>query len=236
MRSSLDRYNWHARVFPVYISILPITLALSVTLPQSFKWPLGPVTVFVPLLLAFFAAQIGADPGKRLEKRLWCEWDGPPTTRFLRHSNTEFNRVSREKVHATFRRLGFALPSTNDENEDPKAADIHWEACTEALIVRTRDRTRYPLVYRGLTDYGFRRNLLGLKPLGVSLNFIALLLCLCEGWVSWQSREETDAAVGAAIISFVLLAIWLFWVTKKTVAISADRYARFLLETAQDLE
>ena len=236
MKSLTDGYNWRARVFPVYISILPITLALAATLPHSFEWPLGTLTAIFPLLLSFFSAQIGADPGKRLEKRLWCRWDGPPTTRFLRHSNTEFNRVTREKVHARLRRLGFMLPTADQEKTDPDTADVHWEACTEGLIARSRDRTRYPLVYRGLTDYGFRRNLLGLKPLGLTLTTIALLVCLWQVWVCWQNHEAADAAVGAAIVSLVLLAIWAFWVTEKTVAISADRYARFLLETSQNIE
>ena len=163
MGSLFDRYTWQARAFPVYITIAPASLGLAAIVPQGLDLPVGAAAAIVFGPLAFLAGQVGADFGKRLEKPLWMKWDGPPTTRFLRHSNAEFNRVTREQVHTKLRHLGLNVPSEKDQQADPHAADEHWEACTEELIRRTRDRRRFPLVFKGLTEYGFRRNLLGLK-------------------------------------------------------------------------
>ncbi len=188
--------------------------------------------VFIPL--AFLAGQVGADFGKRLEKRLWLQWGGQPTTRFLRHLNPEFNEVTRNRLHTKLRSLGLNIPSADDQKRDPQAADAHWEACAEELIRRTRDRKQFPLVFKGLTEYGFRRNLLGLKPLGWSLSIVTLIACLWEVCDSWSSQEAV--AVAAVLLSLSLLVIWTLGQLERTIAIAANRYARFLLEAAQEME
>ena len=50
-----------------------------------------------------------------------------------------------------------------EQEQDQCAADMHYQSCTEDLIRRTRDTRESPLVFKGLTEYGFRSNLLGLK-------------------------------------------------------------------------
>ena len=236
MRSVFDHYSWHARVFPVYVTISPIILTLSAILPDGLDLPLGATAAIVFVPLSFLTGQVGADFGKRLEKRLWIQWNGPPTTRFLRHSNAEFNVITRQRVHMKFHSLGFRVPSADDQRRNPQAADAHWEACTEELIRRTRDRGKFPLVFKGLTEYGFRRNLLGLKRLGLPLSIMALLGCLWKVWASWGNQEAVAVAVGATLLALSLLVVWIFWLTEEVVAISANRYARFLLEAAQELE
>ena len=236
MSSVFDRYSWQARVLPVYLTVSPIILALAAILPHGLDLPLGAATAIVFVPLSFLAGQVGADFGKNLEKRLWLQWDGPPTTRFLRHSNAEFNRITRKQLHTKLRSLGLDIPSADDQRRDPQAADAHWEACTEELIRKTRGRRRFPLIFKGLTEYGFRRNLLGLKPFGLPLSTVALLACSWKVWAGWGNQEEVAVAVGAALLSLSLLAVWIVWVRERTVAISANRYARFLLESAQELE
>ena len=236
MSSVFNPYGLQARVFPVYITISPIILGLAAILPQGLDLPLGVAAAIVFVPLAFLASQVGADFGKRLEKPLWIKWGGPPTTRFLRHSNEEFSSVTRQQLHTKLRSLGLHVPSSNDQQRDPNAADAHWEACTEALIRRTRDHKQFPLVYVGLTEYGFRRNLLGLKPFGLTLSIMALLGCSWKAWHSWFDQEPIGVPVGAGILSLSLFVAWVVWVRERTVAISANRYARFLLEAAQELE
>ena len=236
MDSILDRYNWQARVFPVYITIAPAILALAAILPQGLDLSLSAASVVFFVPIAFLSAQVGADFGKRLEKRLWLKWDASPTTRFLRHSNTEFNAVSRERLHMKLSDFGLKVPSVAYQQCNQQAADVYWEACTEYLINRTRDRKRFPLVFKALTEYGFRRNLLALKPFGILLSIVAVLICLWKTWDRWDGDEPIAVAVYASVLSSSLLIVWLVWVRQNTVAISAKRYARFLLEAAQELE
>ena len=102
------------------------------------------------------------------------------------------------------------------------------------MIRRTRDRVRFPLVFEGLVQYGYRRNLLGLKRVGLPVSIAALFVCM---WRVWAGRLELSAVAVAASTSLLcmgLVAIWVVWVREKTVAVAANRYARYLLEAALD--
>ena len=191
--------------------------------------------VFAPI--SFFLGQVGADFGKRLETELWTNWGGPPTTRFLRHGNREFNEVTRSRVHAKLRQLGLHVPTLEEQEQDPCAADTHYQSCAEDLRRRTRDTAKFPLVFKGLTEYGFRRNLLGLKVFGVALTVVAVAGSAWSTYTAWTATNELPAvSLVAGLISAGLLLAWLVWVTERTVKLSADRYARFILEAALEQE
>ena len=195
--------------------------------------PIGGAAALVFAPISFFLSQIGADFGKRLEKSLWTKWGGPPTTRFLRHGNHEFNEVTRGRVHAKLRQLGLHVPTRGEQEQDLCAADTHYQSCTEDLIRRTRDAIQFPLVFKGLTEYGFRRNLLGLKVFGASLTVVGVAGAAWSMYTEWTpSNELPGVSLVAGLISAGLLLAWLVWVTERTVKLSADRYARFLLEAA----
>ena len=181
-------------------------------------------------------SQIGADFGKQLEKRLWTAWGGPPTTRFLRNGNAEFNAVTRNRVHEELRKLGLHVPARAEEEHDNTKADKYFESCTEELIRRTRDRARFPLVFKALVEYGFRRNLLGLKPFGVTLTSATLAVAAWSAYTNWSIEHIPIVPAATAFIGMVLLLMWIAWVTPSTVKLSAERYARFILEAALSQE
>ncbi len=233
MNNILDPYSLQARVLPAYLSLMPLILMLVTVFPEGLKLPIGGSAAFISMPLSFLLGQFGADLGKHLESKLWNLWDGPPTTRFLRHGNNEFNENTRLRIHEGLRKLGIHVPTEEEQKYDWKAADSHFESCTEELIRQTRDKTKFPLVFRGLIEYGFRRNLLGLKPIGVSLAIISLIVII---WSSYSTLSITNELHATSIISGLttagLLIVWLTWVTERTVKIAANRYARFLLEAA----
>lgn len=237
MAITFDQYSRRARVFPVYLTILPFVLVLFSVLPEGLTFPLGGAAAIVFVPISFFFAQAGADFGKRLEGDLWRKWGGPPTTLFLRNSNLEFNEVTRHRIHENLRNLGLHVPSKDDELKDPFAADKHFESCTEELIRRTRNTRRFPLVFSNLTAYGFRRNLLGLKPIGVLLTCVGIVFVsyvLLKGWQDYGQIFPFPAT--GFLMMLGLLSGWLAWVNEESVRLSADRYARSLLEAALDLE
>ena len=237
MGIKFDTYSFRARVLPVYLTFAPVVLLLAAVVPEGLKLPIGGAAALVFAPISFFLSQIGADFGKRLEKSLWTKWGGPPTTRFLRHGNHEFNEVTRGRVHVKLRQLELHVPTREEQEQDQCAADTHYQSCTEDLIRRTRDTRKFPLVFKGLTEYGFRRNLLGLKVFGVSLTVVGLV---GSAWLTYTgltaTKELPAVALVAGLISAGLLLAWLVWVTKRTVKLSDDRYARFILEAALEQE
>ena len=178
----LDRYTWQARVLPVYFTSASAILAIAATLPEGLSLPLASASGVVFLPLAYFFSQVGADLGKRLEPGLWRSWGGPPTTRFLRHDNDEFNAATRKRVHGRLRELGCEIPTEAEEKSDPARAVELYASAVDELRRRTRPGVTnpFPLVYKGNIEYGFRRNLLGLKKIGV-WNCPGQLIGVCMG-------------------------------------------------------
>ena len=232
-----DTYSFRARVLPVYLTLAPVVPLLAAVVPEGHKLLIGGAAALVFAPVSFLLSQVGADFGKRLEEGLWTNWGGPPTTRFLRHSNHEFNEVTRGRVHAKLRQLGLYVPTSQEQEQDQRAADMHYQSCTEELIRRTRDTGRFPLVFKGLTEYGFRRNLLGLKVIGVFLTVAGGAGSAWSTYTAWTATNAPPAvSLVAGLITTGLLLAWLVWVTERTVKLSADRYARFLLEAALEQE
>ena len=237
MNIKFDGYTWRARVLPVYLIAAPAILAIAAALPEGLVLPLASASTIVFVPLSYFMSQVASDFGKSLEPRLWCSWDGPPTTRFLCHDNDEFNPATRERVQERLRALGLDIPTADQEKADRARALELYASAVDELRHLTRDTERFPLVYKGNTEYGFRRNLLGLKKIGLSVAVVALGAsgwALVHGW----NAESVILSVPAvtALLTGCLAFGWLIGVRSTSVRITADRYARYLLEAALDLE
>ena len=212
-------------------------MAIAATLPEGLNLPLAgaSASVFVPL--SYFLSQVASDFGKRLEPALWRSWGGPPTTRFLRHDNDEFNSATRERVHAHLRDLGLEIPTPEQEKADRARALGLYSSAGDELRRLTRDTERFPLVYKGNTEYGFRRNLLGLKKIGLT---VAVAGLGASGWALLHGWNTANVLLPVPSVTALLTAClvlgWMIGVRPDAVRITADRYARYLLEAALDLE
>ena len=202
---------------------------------STFRLPAPPASFWFRSRIS--SARVSADAGKRLETDLWNSWGGPPTTRFLTHGNAEFNAETRLRLHDSLRALGLRIPTAAEQEADPDRARELYASAVDELRRLTRDTTRFPLVFKGNVEYGFRRNLLGMKRAGVG---VALTSLLTAGWLSWRGWATISALPPLAIVAFLvsgcILLGWLLRVHADAVKLTADRYARYLLEAAGGLE
>ena len=138
------------------------------------------------------------------------------------------------------------LPSVEEEKADPEGTDRRYREATEFLREATRDTSKFPLVLAENANYGFRRNLWGIKKHGmVVAGICALLSCglallsvldctLAKPW--WLGVANVDSVlvirlvVATADVAFV--AFWLFWVKRAWIKTAADAYAERLLASA----
>ena len=232
-----DRYTWRARVLPAYLTVTPLVLAIAAILPDGLKLPLASASAIVFLPLSYFMSQVASDFGKQLEPALWRSWAGPPTTRFLQHDNKEFNPVTRNRVHIRLRAFGLEIPTPMEEKKDGARAIQLYASAVDELRRLTRDTERFPLVYKGNYEYGFRRNLLGLKRGGLAIAVFSMAVSAWALYHGWNSSSVVlPVPVGAVLLTGGLAVSWLVGVRPASVRITADRYARYLLEAALDLE
>ena len=180
-----DPYVRRARLQPALLVALPIALAALAYFPSGvvgwgILWSLLIASGGTALL-----SQVARDRGKRNEEELFQKWEGKPTTRRLRHRDAT-NIVLLNHQHARLKLLipDLVIPTAEDEAANPDHADQVYDACVLSLRERTRDRKKFPLVFEENCSYGFRRNLWGMKPLGIltsALGSLAILVGLLFG-------------------------------------------------------
>jgi hypothetical protein len=239
IESNFDAYTIRARLRPALIVILPVALAVLIFFPND----LTNLGLLVSLIVAFggtyLLSQIGRNMGKSKEDLLFAQWEGgKPTTRILRHS-TSTNLVILEQRHNKLKKLfpSLKIPNISEESKLPEKADQIYDACVKLLIGKTRDKDKFPLVFEELCNYGFCRNLWGMRPLGITTSIIGLLVSI--GFMStnfWILKSPIPPfAIICSLFSFLLLFLWVFVFTPLWVKVAADAYAERLLESCEIL-
>lgn len=166
-------------------------------------------------------------------------WGGKPSTAFLRHSGGAFNRHTLARYHRRLSELlpDLRLPSEAEERAEPSRCDEVYEACGDYLRAQTRDTTRFRVLFQELINYGFRRNLWGMKAIGVVLSLagIAITGALLVARTEAGKWPDPALAIGFAIDA-VMLVCWVAVIRPDWVRFTAEKYARQLLECADQLE
>ena len=226
-------YAWYARFAPMYLALLPLSIALGPWIPASIWETLG-IVAGAPAVLSVFLSEKGRDRGRRLQEGLWKSWGGPLITQYLRHRNSVINPHLKVEYHRKLALLlpNVTIPTPEQEQSHPDDADVVYDACSEHIVGVVRaEPERFWEAFRENRSYGFRRNLWGLKPFGI---FNSLLGCGVLGGAQgyhWQSAPAIDPILalgfGACAVS---LAAWCFLVTSEWIKVPSDAYAKRVLE------
>lgn len=226
----LDRYDRRARLAPALIVALPVGLAIVTWFPSGFRGLATAVSIGAWCGVTLLAANMGRDMGKQREPRLFARWGGKPTTRLLRHRDAP-NHTLLERQHELLSALVPEPPgpSREEERADPARADEVYELWTAVLRERTRDTTKFPLLFAENCSYGFRRNLWGMKPLGITTALIGGAAGVAKVWLTGPSDSTAPLAATCAGACTLLLLGWLFWFRDSWVRIPAEAYAERLL-------
>ncbi len=236
MASFFDNYSRNARLLPAFICAIPASItfaAFGSSVSAAIATVIGGASA---LGLTALLAQLGRDRGKSKEAGLFTIWGGKPSVAKLRHRNNSINPHTKSRYISKARGLlpEIAWPTSDEERTDPIGSDQKYEALSNFLLERTRDSKKYPLVYAELVNYGFRRNLWGLKPIGITcvvICCIALLLQSSYGLHRHVTTPPLTLVVASADI--IVLLIWSFWITPNWVRIAADAYAERLLSSLE---
>jgi len=208
------------------------SLAGRVSLSESF---VGGLAV---LGGAFLLAQLARDGGKKREPSLFAGWGGIPSVGIFRHRDARVDAITKARYHEKLSKLvaGAKAPSVADEDSDPVAADAVYLAWSTFVRTHARDAKKFALLLKENISYGYRRNLLGLRPLGIG---IALVSMVMSGFHLYRLREsggEVNASIAIALVfAIVMLCLWIFRFNVEWVRVPADAYAERLAEAVDSL-
>jgi hypothetical protein len=222
--AGLDSYDLKARLSPGYLAVGPIAVAVVVLAGEHLELVQVIASVVVALGLPFIVASRVRDHGKDLEPELWRSWGGAPATRMLRATESDPDAVDR-RLRAR-RRAGLDLPSAHVQRDDPEGADRQIQKVVAELIKQTKADA---VVQSELAEYGMRRNLLGVRALGLAAGCLTIGIGI--GDLAWGVVTDDGSALAAVVILAIASVATLIWsrVTPAWVRVAADRYAEALL-------
>jgi hypothetical protein len=227
----LDRYTIMARVIPAGIVALPVAGVAYTWAPFALTWAKGSAAAAALGAAAYTLSHVTRDAGKRLEERLLVKWGGWPSTAVLRHRDSTFDEISKARFHRRLVDLGAAkqMPTKEEENADPVAADAAYSAAATWLRAKTRDTKKFPLVFEENINYGFLRNLLGSKWYGLC---VAGLCIAADLPAIWMGKSHGLVAAGSVALWVCILA----GVTEPGLHRQAVTYARRLIEALDQID
>lgn len=240
----LDSYGRRARLYPALLTLLP-AVATAFAWGSSLVSGLtvaSVVTLAATFGLLYALANVSRSLGKGVETRLLKQWGCWPTTQMLRHRSPGLSSMTRARYHGFLKQAGpnLELPTAEQEEADPDAADEVYSSAVEWLKEQRREDT-FRILHNENAEYGFRRNMRGLKPAGLVvcaasvLGWVAALLLAAPNGTATEAAEllRLPNTLAWAAIGITLLAAlgWVFLVRDKWVKEAADHYALALLAT-----
>ena len=236
-----DHYTINARFMPACFSVLPFVLTMLAWCPSSKSILGGSLTVLISFGVMTFISNLG----NRCQKRLFSIWGGAPTTAILRHRDQVLDKYTKQRYHKWLdgKIDGLSLPKVENEIKDQTDADLKYQSAINFLREFTRDKTKYPAVYRDNVAYGFARNLLSIRMIGLLVALICVVINLYLVWPALAlAKVETDGiilsnyllGVGAGLTSVVFVLAFLLVINNNFVKERGFRYAKTLLESCEE--
>lgn len=235
----LDKYERRARLAPGLIALFPI--AVTVLALGFAHAPIlsGAVSLLSLVGLPVLLANAVRRAGQQLQEKLWLKWRGAPTTKALRLREPVNNEIQRDRWRADVEKVtGITLASRRAESANAASADEKIEVAVGRLRGLTRDEQRFPLIYIENRDYGFWRNLYGIRRSGCILS--VLCVAVLGSFITLHfAFHRTDPmiyvnAIGLAV-NLVIVSCWFFYPFEKSVRGAAEKYSYELLQGASSL-
>jgi hypothetical protein len=233
-----DAYERKARLYPALLLIAPPVAAGVALLSPKLTGLQSLGAAIVGCGGAFLLTQLARDAGKNREEALFEKWGGLPSIAIFRHRDTRLDAITKARYHKKLAGLvkETKAPTSEQEQADAADADAIYSAWSHYLRVNTRDTKKFGLLFQENVSYGYRRNVWGLRPLGIVASFASVVACGVRLYLIRHATGRLDEAlVAAGAFAAILLLLWLFRFTSHWVRIPADAYAARLAECAEAL-
>ncbi len=239
-----DHYTINARFMPAFFAVLPFALTMLAWCPSAKSIMGGSLTILISFGVMTFISTLISNFGNKYQEKLFSIWGGIPTTVILRHEDSLLDKYTKQRYHKWLNDniAGLDLPGLDDEKKNPADADLRYQSATNFLREYTRDKARYPAVYRDNVAYGFSRNLLAIRNFGLSIALICVMINVHLVWLTFdKNKAAVDTiilndyilGIGAGLASIIFVLAFLLVVNSHFVKERGFRYAKSLLESCE---
>jgi len=240
MLKTFDFYTLRARVYPALIALVPLFAQVVTYFPELPTNVMGKAlfTIAGSTGLLYLLATMSRSAGKKTEKRLLRKWGGWPTTIWLRHRDANVLPGTKQRYHRYLQAHihNASIPTEEQEHRDPDAADQEYASAVQWLKEQRRG-DEYSLINKENTEYGFRRNMRGLKGIAIAISLLGVLASAFRVGIEVASRaveepvilSESWLPLVAGLFGVIAFLTWAIKVNDEWVREAGDQYARALL-------
>lgn len=213
-----DTYNIRARLSVYVILITPVVLTLYIIYEPIRSLSFS--AIFIAILTAFsnylFALQRFWQKNKDYKKN---------AAEFLYLEDERINPCSKRRYYHKLSKLDedfeiFNRPSNNTDFKIACSSAIQW------LINNTRDNR---LVQEENMLFGFYKNLLSFKCMGIITSVSALLLLIIITPISLINFFHLKTNIALFTMDILFIIFWILGVTEKILIVLIEKYTRALL-------
>lgn len=233
--SVFDPYDRKARLYPALLVMLVPAIVSTLVAPIFSSQLASLASLVITLGGLMLLSSLSRELGKLKEPKLFEIWGGMPTTLMLLRTTSQLDKLTLDRYRKVLEEKvpGLQFPDSTREAYDPENAAATCESAAKWLCEATRDTKKFALVFAENTNYGFRRNLLGLKPLALVLCVLTLAATVLRAWLSTAGNLSavTPQSWSAVVVACIGLVVWGCLINADFVKTTAFAYARALLAT-----
>ncbi len=221
-----DRYTKRARAVPAILAGLPLVV-LAVCSGVQVWGAAGLASTLIVAPLLALGSGIARDQGRRIQLDLARKWGGLPTLQAMRWNGNDAEEVA-ERHRVVGAVANRSLPDLREEQVDPKGADAKYRKAIERVRIEIRESPDFGILHDAVTEYGLRRNCLGLRKKAMLLAAATGIFLLV---ISGSAENPGVFQIGAAVC-FALVLIWGYAVSEGWVSTAAERYSEAFFQAA----
>ncbi len=223
----LDSYYIRARLSPCIIVVAPIALTLFLCFGDVFNMVSSTVVICILLALTNYIPVI---------QRVICA----KKVHFVNYAalllspdNKEIDDISKRRYYSKLAKMDPSFEVFNHGGEQDSIT-----ACCESAVILLRTKTRDDhIVYEENISYGFCKNILLVKRLGMTLCVLMIITIVICSYCFFEDITSIPMKNWVALfLVVILLVFWLFGVNYRIVEISGKRYAKALIHAIDTLD
>lgn len=224
MFSFFNTYNIRARLSVGIILFSPVIISLYLQV-QTVK---DLSTTIVVALTLFAASNILIMFVRQKGKNIGENENGRPSRRDVLRNYffNKLNAISRERICDILKEKDnrFAALAASPADE------LLFDSALGIMQEETRDK---PIVAEENVMYGFVRNMLGVKRIGIGLCILCCIIEVMALYVTNYSLLNIEMLI-ALVVDIVYLGMWVFLVNDKLLSFTAENYAEALFKAISD--
>lgn len=236
----LNTYERNARYYPAVMTVSPIIIWLYLWFQEIRSLEGTFISLIVGLGISIPLSVLARTLGKKEQEKLIKKWGALPATLILRNVDDSLNLETKRRYHQRLSLLtNLDLPTHEQELDNPIDAKQKFDSCIDYLRQSTRDKVKYSLVFNENIYYGRTRNLFGLKPLGLLICIVLLVIQLVLVTKNYGIGINITAVPIMETLSIVItvsfLVFWLFFINASQVYNAGVNYGKALLECSEHI-